>query len=198
MRRVCVFCGSSAGSHPQYAAQMEVLGHALAEREIELVYGGGRIGLMGVIADAVLAHGGKVTGVIPESITRVEVAHSGLTELMVVKDMHERKATMAQLADGFIAAPGGIGTLEELFEIWTWGQLGLHHKPLGFFDVQEYYRPLHGFLDHMVRQGFVHDSHRNMAVVTDDPYQLLDRLAAFEHPGTIFRLMGLDDHKESR
>ena len=198
MRRVCVFCGSSAGSNPEYATHMTLLGKTLAERGLDLVYGGGSIGLMGVVADAVLAHGGKVIGVIPESIARVEVAHNRLTELMVVKDMHERKATMAQLSDGFIAAPGGIGTLEELFEIWTWAQLGLHHKPLGFFDVQDYYRPLHGFLDHMVQQGFVHHQHRNMAVVTDNPHHLLDQMTDFEHPGTIFRLMGLDDNKDSR
>ena len=186
MRRVCVFCGSSAGTHPNYVSQMVRLGQAIAARGLELVYGGGRIGLMGVIADTVLAQGGKVTGVIPQAIMKAEVAHMGLTQLQVVQDMHDRKAMMMQLSDAFIAAPGGIGTMEEMFEIWTWGQLGLHTKPLGFYNVENYFQPLQGFLDHMAAQGFVHDRHRQMAIQSDQPENLLDQLAAFEHPGSVF------------
>ena len=186
MRRVCVFCGSSKGVRPSYVLQMEQLALALVGRGLELVYGGGNIGLMGIVADTVLANGGKVIGIIPQSLLDAEVAHPDLTELHVVKDMHERKAMMAEYSDAFVAAPGGIGTLEEMFEIWTWGQLGLHTKPLGFYDIDGYFTPLLSFLDHMVDQGFVHDRHRQMAIRETDPAQLLDQLKDFKYPGSIF------------
>ncbi|RAU22183.1 TIGR00730 family Rossman fold protein [Paramagnetospirillum kuznetsovii] len=185
MRRVCVFCGSSMGNRPEYAAAAEELGRLIAAEGLELVYGGGNVGLMGVIADAVLAAGGKVIGVIPEALMRWEVGHDALTELRVVASMHERKAMMAELADGFIAMAGGIGTLEELFEIWTWGQLGLHAKPLGFLDVAGYYGHLHAFLDHMANEGFVKPRHRDMVVVESDPGALLRRLRGYTPPATI-------------
>ena len=186
MRRVCVFCGSSSGKDPAFTQHMQALGKAIALRNLELVYGGGNIGLMGIIADAVLAEGGKVIGVIPHSIFQKEVAHQNLTELHVVKNMHERKALMAELADGFIAAPGGIGTLEEMFEIWTWGQLGFHTKPFGFLNTDGFFTSLLSFLDHSTSQGFVMDRHRQMAMVHTNPNRLLDLLADFEHPGSVF------------
>jgi len=186
MRRVCVFCGSGTGVRPTYKSGMKLLARALFDRGLGLVYGGGNVGLMGIVADEMLALGGEVIGVIPESLLRSEVAHKDLSQLHVVTGMHERKAMMADYADAFIAAPGGIGTLEELFEIWTWGQLGIHTKPLGFFDIEDYYAPLHDFLDHMVTEGFVRERHRTMVVMEKDPEKLLNLLAAFEHPGSIF------------
>jgi len=186
MRRVCVFCGSATGLNPAYETGMKDLAAALVQRNLGLIYGGGNIGLMGAIADAVLDLGGEVIGVIPESLVRSEIAHPNLHQLHVVAGMHERKALMAELADAFIAAPGGIGTLEELFEVWTWGQLGLHTKPLGFYDVENYYSPLMEFLDHVHTQGFVRERHRKMAVIHSDPIRLLDQLANFEHPGSVF------------
>ncbi|MEO0034129.1 MAG: hypothetical protein RLZZ501_152 [Pseudomonadota bacterium] len=186
MRRVCVFCGSSFGTRPAYAEATRRLGRMLAERGLELVYGGGCVGLMGEVADAVLAAGGRVTGVIPEGMVRREVAHQGLTELRVVGSMHERKATMADLADAFIALPGGIGTLDEVFEIWGWGQLGLHNKPLGFLDVEHYYRDLMLFLDHVAAEGFMRARHRAMVAIEADPAALLAAMAEFEMPETIW------------
>lgn len=185
MRRVCVFCGSSMGAKPAYAEAARAMGTLIAQRGLGLVYGGGEVGLMGVIANAALAAGGEVIGVIPEALMRMEVGHPRLTELHVVATMHERKAMMADLSDGFIAMPGGIGTLEELFEIWTWGQLGIHPKPLGFLDVAGYYHTLHAFLDHMVTEGFVKDRHRAMTAVETDPAALLDRLAAYVPPNVV-------------
>lgn len=186
MKRVCVFCGSTVGIRPAYVTQMELLARALVNRGLGLVYGGGNIGLMRVIADAVLELGGDVIGIIPESLLQAEVAHKDLTQLHVVGGMHERKAMMAEYSDAFIAAPGGIGTLEELFEIWTWGQLGFHSKPLGFFDIENYYSRLQSFLDHMVAEGFVRERHRTMMITDDDPFRLLDQLSRFEHPGSVF------------
>ena len=186
MRRVCVFCGSANGVRPAYVTQMEMLARALVDRGLGLVYGGGNVGLMKVIADSVCALGGEVIGIIPESLLKAEVAHKNLSQLHVVNGMHERKAMMAEYSDAFIAAPGGIGTLEELFEIWTWGQLGFHSKPLGCYDIENYYAPLQAFLDHMVTEGFVRNRHRNMVVVNNDPVALLDQLASFEHPGSVF------------
>lgn len=185
MRRICVFCGSSMGAKPAYAETARAMGTLIAQRGLGLVYGGGEVGLMGVIANAALAAGGEVIGVIPEALMRMEVGHPRLTELHVVATMHERKAMMAELSDGFIAMPGGIGTLEELFEIWTWGQLGIHPKPLGFLDVAGYYQTLHAFLDHMVTEGFVKDRHRAMTAVETDPATLLDRLAAYVPPNVV-------------
>lgn len=179
MRRLCVFCGSSAGARPEYLAAAQTLGRALAERGVGLVYGGARVGLMGAVADAALAHGGEVLGVIPRALEEREIAHPGLTELRVVESMHERKAVMSDLSDGFVALPGGLGTLEELFEVWTWAQLGVHDKPCALLDVAGYYVPLLDFLDHGVREGFVRPAHRAQLLVDDDPARLLDRLALF-------------------
>ncbi|EHR59668.1 LOG family protein [Saccharomonospora cyanea] len=174
VERICVFCGSSSGSDPSYAAEAAATGRLLAERGIGLVYGGGQVGLMGVVADAVLEAGGEVIGVIPKHLMRAEIAHHGLTKLHVVEDMHERKATMARLSDGFVALPGGAGTLEELFEVWTWAQLGLHAKPVGLLDVRGYYSKMAEFLDHMVGEGFLGESSRALVTVADDAEALLD------------------------
>jgi len=182
MRRVCVFCGSSHGASPVYAEAARDLGRRLARRGLGLVYGGGNVGLMGEVADAALAAGGEVIGVIPYALEAREVAHSGLTELHVVDSMHERKALMADLSDGFLALPGGIGTLEEFFEVWTWGQLGLHAKPCGLLDVAGYYAPLLAFLDRTVEEGFLRPAHREVVLVDTDPEALLDRMAAFTPP----------------
>jgi uncharacterized protein (TIGR00730 family) len=185
MRRVCVFCGSSMGTRPAYRDAAAALGRMLAERGLGLVYGGGNVGLMGIMADAALQAGGEVIGVIPEALTKFEVGHLDLTKLHVVGSMHERKALMAELADAFIALPGGIGTMEELFEVWTWGQLGMHPKPLGFLDVAGYYDHLHTFLDHMVAEGFLRDRHRAMVAVEEDPATLLDRFAKYTPPEVV-------------
>lgn len=182
MRRVCVFCGSNSGVRPEYRAVVSSFGRLLAERGLGLVYGGGNVGLMGVLADAVLATGGEAIGVIPEALLAKEVGHSGLTELRVVGSMHQRKALMAELADAFVALPGGIGTLEELFEVWTWAQLGLHSKPCGVLDVAGYYRPLIRFLDHAVEEKFVRAAYRRMLHVETSPVALLDRLAEYRPP----------------
>ncbi|MCU1349568.1 MAG: family Rossman fold protein [Acidobacteria bacterium] len=155
---------------------------ALVEANVGLVYGGGRVGLMGVVADEVLRLGGSATGVIPRTLWEREVGHNGLTELHVVETMHERKAMMAALSDGFIALPGGLGTIEEIFEIWTWGQLGIHAKPIGFLNVLDYYTPLMEFLDHAVDSGFIRPQHRAVAIVDDDPHALLERFAIFTPP----------------
>src|SRR5687768_199497 len=173
MKSLCVFCGSSPGSRPEYAALAVRTGELIAERGIALVYGGGHVGLMGALADAALAAGGRVVGVIPRALWDREVGHGGLTELHVVETMHERKALMASLADAFVALPGGLGTLEEIFEVWTWGQLGIHAKPCGFLDVNGYYAPLLAFLDGAVERGLVRREHRAMAVVEDDCETLL-------------------------
>ena len=177
---ICVFCGSSTGEHPAYRDAATALGRHLAERKIRLVYGGGAVGLMGIVADAALAAGGEVIGIIPESLKNAEVGHSGLTRLEVVDGMHARKARMAELSDAFIALPGGLGTLEELFEVWTWGQLGYHGKPLGLLEVNGFYEKLTGFLDHVVSEGFVRPHHRAMLQVDAKPDALLDALDAWE------------------
>jgi uncharacterized protein (TIGR00730 family) len=182
MRRLCVFCGSSAGHDPAYRASAAQLGRILAERGIGLVYGGGRVGLMGVLADAALAAGGEVIGVIPQALLDREIGHLGLTQLRVVDSMHARKALMGELAEGFIALPGGIGTLEELFEVWTWAQLGLHRKPCGLLDVDGFFAPLVDFLDRLVEAGFIHPTYRAMLAVASTPEELLARFAAYEPP----------------
>lgn len=178
MRRLCVFCGSSVGARAEYLAAAQTLGRTLAERGVRLVYGGARVGLMGAVADAALASGGEVVGVIPRALEEREIAHTGLSELRVVGSMHERKAVMSDLSDGFVVLPGGLGTLEELFEVWTWAELGVHDKPCGVLDVAGYYAPLIAFLDHGVREGFVRPAQRARLVVDDDPARLLDRLAS--------------------
>jgi uncharacterized protein (TIGR00730 family) len=177
MQRVCVYCGSSPGAEPRFAKAADDLGRAIVERGLSLVYGGGSIGLMGRVADAVLSRGGRAIGVIPSALVRREIAHLSLSDLHVVATMHERKARMADLADAFIALPGGMGTLDEMFEMLTWGQLGLHAKPCGFLDVAGYFRSLLEFLDQAVEQRFLKIEHRTMFLVDDEPWRLLDRLA---------------------
>jgi uncharacterized protein (TIGR00730 family) len=167
MRRLCVFSGSSPGAHPDYAEAAEELGAALAPHGIGLVYGGASVGLMGVVADAALEAGADVVGVIPQALVDREIAHKGVSDLRIVASMHERKALMADLADGFVALPGGMGTLEELFEVYTWTQLGLHSKPLGLLDVRGYYAQLAAFLDHAVEERFLTPEHREMLVVEE-------------------------------
>jgi len=175
-----VFCGSSTGSDPIYAEASRNLGRLLAREGIGLVYGGGSVGLMGEIADAVLSSGGEVTGVIPHALWAREVGHRGLTDLRIVDTMHERKALMADLADAFIALPGGLGTLEEIFEIWTWAQLGLHAKPLGFLDVNGFYAALMEFLERAVRERFLRDPHRAIAIVDADAEALLKKFDTWQ------------------
>ena len=182
MNSLCVFCGSNPGASPTYAEAAVRLGGILARRGIRIVYGAGRVGLMGVVADAALAAGGEVIGVIPEALATLELAHDGLTDLQVVGSMHERKARMSELSDGFLALPGGIGTLEEWFEVWTWSQLGFHPKPCGLLNVAGYYDHLLAFLDHVTAERFLNPAHRAMAIVGDDPGLLLDRLAAWQPP----------------
>ncbi|HXK20798.1 MAG TPA: TIGR00730 family Rossman fold protein [Polyangiaceae bacterium] len=177
--RLCVFCGSSFGSRDAYRAGAEAFGGLLARRQIELVYGGARVGLMGALADAVLAGGGRVIGVIPEALMEREIAHAGLTDLRVVGSMHERKALMASLADGFVALPGGIGTLEELFEVWTWSQLGLHAKPCALLDVDGFYAGLASFMDHVVAEGFLKPAQRQALIVDANAEALLERMACY-------------------
>jgi uncharacterized protein (TIGR00730 family) len=179
MRRICVYCGSNAGARPAYAAAARGLARACAERGLGLVYGGGNVGLMGVLADAAMELGSEVIGVIPRALAEQEVAHTGITKLEVVGSMHERKARMAELADAFLALPGGLGTLEELFEVWTWTQLGFHAKPCGLLDVDGYYGPLVGFLERSVAEGFLRPEHRAALLVGTDPAELLGGLAAW-------------------
>ena len=182
MPRVCVFSGSSPGADLAYRAAARDLGLRLAERGVEVVYGGASVGLMGAVADAALEVGGRVIGVIPRSLVDREVAHPGLSELRVVGSMHARKALMAELSDAFVALPGGVGTLEELFEVYTWNQLGLHAKPLGLFNVRGYFDGLVRFLDHAVAERFVTRTHRDMLLVAEDVAALLDGLTAWEAP----------------
>src|SRR5512137_193393 len=169
VKNICVFCGSAPGRRPAYARAARALGAALAGRDLGLVYGGGSIGLMGIVADAALAGGAPVVGVIPRALARREIAHHGLTRLEVVPSMHARKARMAALSDAFVAMPGGIGTLEELFEVLTWGYLGIHAKPVGLLDVGAYFRPLIRLLDHAVDEGFLRPAHRKLVVVDRSP-----------------------------
>jgi hypothetical protein len=182
LRRVCVFCGSSEGRDPAYREAAAGLGRMIAEAGTGLVYGGASIGLMGAVADAALAAGGEVIGVMPRPLAEKEIAHGGLSELRIVGSMHERKALMAELSDGFIALPGGIGTFEELFEVWTWGQLGYHRKPCGILNVEGFYDQLIGFLDGVVAQRFLRAEHRQMLLQASDPAVLLERLAAYRPP----------------
>ena len=182
MKSICVFCGSSAGNRPEYAEAARRMGEALARRKLKLVYGGGRVGLMGEIARSVLAAGGEVVGVIPESLMRKELAYEDLTELRVVGTMHERKAMMADFADAFVAMPGGFGTFEEFCEVLTWAQLGIHRKPCALFNVNRYYDGMLALFDHAVAEGFVRPAHRSMVIAEDDAERLLDRLAAYRAP----------------
>jgi uncharacterized protein (TIGR00730 family) len=177
IRSICVFCGSAFGASDEYLAAARTFAAEAARLGIRLVYGGASVGLMGAFADAALAAGASITGVIPRAMIDREIAHRGLTELRIVESMHQRKATMAELADAFVALPGGLGTLEELFEVWTWGQLGLHAKPYGVLNVREYYTPLIRFLDHARDEGFVRPAQRSMLVVDTDSRSLIRRLA---------------------
>ncbi|HEY5295072.1 MAG TPA: TIGR00730 family Rossman fold protein [Gaiellaceae bacterium] len=176
MRRVCVFCGASSGRLPAYAEAARSFGAAAAARGIGVVYGGGRVGLMGVLADSALAAGGEVVGIIPQSLVDRELAHAGVTELHVVQTLHERKALMAELSDAFVALPGGFGTLDELLEQLTWSQLGLHAKPVGLFDVEEYWHPLIALARHATAEGFVREADLAAIAVATDAEGLLDRL----------------------
>ncbi|MDB4877791.1 MAG: Lysine decarboxylase family [Gemmatimonadetes bacterium] len=184
LKSICVFCGSANGTSPAYLDAARAFAREAVRRRIRIVYGGASVGLMGALADAALAEGGEVVGVMPRSLVDREIAHTGLTELCVVETMHERKATMAHLADAFVALPGGLGTLEELFEVWTWGMLGLHAKPYGLLDVASYYGPLIAFLDHARDEGFVRAAQRAMLVVDDDASRLIDRLTGLGSPST--------------
>ncbi|HEX7759614.1 MAG TPA: TIGR00730 family Rossman fold protein [Caulobacteraceae bacterium] len=182
VRSVCVFCGSSPGADSAYLIAARATGQAIADRGLTLVYGGAKVGLMGTVADAALAAGGEVIGVLPRGLAAKELAHTGLTRLEVVASMHERKARMAELSDGFLALPGGIGTLEEIFEIWTWGQLGFHAKPAGFLNVAGFYDPLKTFVSHMTDQAFMKPMHRDMAVFGDSVGDILAAFAAYRPP----------------
>ncbi|RYB03476.1 TIGR00730 family Rossman fold protein [Lichenibacterium ramalinae] len=182
LRRLCVFCGSNPGRDPRFLAGARDLGAHLASEGIGLVYGGASVGLMGAVADAALEAGGEVIGVIPQALADKEVAHRGLTELRVVGSMHERKAMMADLSDGFVALPGGAGTFEELFEVWTWAQLGYHAKPCGLLDIAGFYGQLTAFLDGATAQGFMKAEHRDMLVVAEAPGDILTRFRAYVPP----------------
>jgi len=182
LQRFCIYCGSSPGARPEYAEAAKTCGTMLATRGIGLVYGGGNVGMMGMIADAVIDAGGEVIGVIPHHLADKELAHEGATQMIRVNSMHERKQLMADLSSGFIALPGGIGTLEELFETMTWLQLGLHRKPIGLLNVAGFFDAMLTFLDHMVAERFLKAEHRDLLIVDDDIERVVDRMAAFEPP----------------
>lgn len=181
MKSICIYCGSNNGNQPAYVSSAQEMGKALSERGIRLIYGGGKVGIMGIVADAVLDNGGEVTGVITKALFDLETGKNELDDLRIVGDMHERKAGMAELAEGFIALPGGFGTFEELFEAITWLQLGIHHKPVGILNVNGYYDHLLDFLRHSSKQGFVREAHLQMLLVDEDPNALLDKMAAFQY-----------------
>lgn len=182
--RLCVYCASNDGVRPSYLAAARAFGALLASRGIALVYGGGRAGLMGALADSALAAGGEVIGVMPHGLVQREVAHTGLTALHVVDTMHERKAIMAELSDAFVALPGGLGTLEEFFETWTWAQLGVHAKPVALLDVDGYWTALVAFLEHVEREGFLRGTPRDLMLVDASAERLLERLMAYRPPET--------------
>lgn len=182
MKRITVFCGSSPGEEPVYMEQAYRVGQTLGKQNIELVYGGARVGLMGAVADGVLSEGGRVIGVLPKFLGSKEIAHSGLTELMMVNTMHERKLKMNELCDGFITLPGGFGTMEELFEVLTWGQLGLHHKPMGILNVKDFYTHLLKLSQHMVDHGFLRKINQDMILVSDRIDDLLHQMQVYQAP----------------
>ena len=182
MKRICVFCGSANGNRASYIAAAQQVGATLAAQGVGLVYGGGRVGLMGVVADAVLQNGGEAIGVIPTALYQKEVGHAGLTQLHVVNNLHERKAMMAELSDAFLALPGGFGTLEEFAEILTWAQLGLHRKPFGLLNVEGFYEPLLALFDHMVSEGFAKASHRALILSSDEPAAIIEQLVTVQPP----------------
>ena len=189
MKRLCVFCGSNAGARPEYAQAAQQLGEVLVEKKLGLVYGGSHVGLMGIVARTVFEAGGEVIGVIPTALAQMELAYAQLTDLRIVGTMHERKALMADLADGFIALPGGLGTIEELFEILTWAQLGMHQKPCGLLNICHYYDPLLDFVEHAVAEKFVKPAHGQMLQRDENPANLLTKLEAYQAPrdGKLFR-----------
>ena len=189
MNRICVFCGTNTGSRPEYGAAARELGQLLAEQGIELVYGGASVGIMGELADSVHEHGGHVTGIIPQQLMQKEAAHTGIPNLIVVASMHQRKSQMADMSDGFIALPGGIGTLEGFFEILTWAQLGIHAKPSGILNVAGYFDGLIRFLDHAVREGFLTEAHRAAIIMETEARRLLERMQAYTPPESE-KLMG--------
>jgi uncharacterized protein (TIGR00730 family) len=182
VKRICIFCGSSPGSRPVYAEKARELGRILAENHIGLVYGGGKVGIMGAVAQAAMEANGEVIGVIPRDLVRKEVAFTGITDLRVVNSMHERKALMAELSDGFIALPGGLGTIEEFFEILTWAQLGIHKKPCGFMNVEGYYDKMIEFIDYAVREQFIGPGGRSLVLVDDEPAELLQKFQDYRPP----------------
>ena len=180
VQRACIFCGSSPGARPAYTEAAEDLGMLLVQNGITLVFGGATVGLMGRLADTVVSEGGEAIGVIPQALVDREIAHLGLTDLHVVDTMHERKQRMADLSDAFVALPGGLGTLDELFEIYTWAQLGMHRKPIGLMNVEGYFDGLVGFLEHAVAERFVREDHRDMLIVENEPAPMLERLESFD------------------
>lgn len=182
MHSVCVFCGSNAGANPEFLTGAVAFGRSIAARGLSLVYGGGKVGLMGAIADSVLEHGGQVTGVIPRFLAEKEVAHYGVTELEIVETMHERKTRMFELSDAMVAMPGGLGTLEEIFEVVTWAQLGSHRKPCAFLNVAGYFDQLLAFLDSATEERFVREIHRQMILVESDPDRLLSAMQDYQGP----------------
>ncbi|MCX2722201.1 TIGR00730 family Rossman fold protein [Roseibium salinum] len=184
MKSICVFCGSSYGALEAYSEAAKATGRTIAESGYRLIYGGARVGLMGTVADAALAAGGKVIGVLPRALQDKEIGHEGLTELHLVGSMHERKAQMADLSDAFIALPGGVGTLEEIFEIWTWGQLGYHKKPCGFLNVEGYYDHLIAFLDHQAQEGFTRKAMRDMAQFAETAEELIGMFKSYDPPSS--------------
>ena len=188
---ICVFCGSNPGANPAYLEAAEIVGRGLAQRGVRIVYGGAKLGMMGALAEAARGAGGEVTGIIPQGLFDREIGHTGLDDLRVVSSMHERKALMAEISGAFIALPGGIGTLEELFEVYTWAQLGIHTKPLGLLDVAGYYQPLVAFLDHAVQERFLRPEMRTLLEVSDDLDDLLAALEASE-PVTLHKWIDLD------
>jgi uncharacterized protein (TIGR00730 family) len=189
LRSVCVFCGSNTGARTAYAEAAQAVGRAIATRGLDLVYGGAGLGLMGALADAALAAGGRVVGIIPGALVEREIAHPGLSELHQVNSMHERKAMMADRADAFLALPGGAGTMEEVFEVWTWAQLGHHRKPVGFLNVEGFFNALLAFLDHQVAERFIRSEHREMLIVDREPESLLRRFEEYRPP-TVTKWIG--------
>lgn len=179
IKRLCVFCGSAQGNKPEYAENGRLLGRLLVEHGIQLVYGAGHVGMMGVLADAVLQAGGQATGVIPQALVEKELAHTGLTQMHVVETMHQRKALMVELSDGFVALPGGYGTLDELFEVLTWAQLGMHSKPIGLLNIGGYFDALLGWLDHALAEGFLRAKHHQLLIVAAKPEVMIERILAF-------------------
>lgn len=182
IKRLCVYCGSSPGKKSEYGAAARQLGSIMVSKNIDLVYGGASVGVMGEIADSVIKGGGEVIGVIPQTLLEKEVAHTGISDLRVVDSMHERKALMAELSDGFIALPGGLGTIEEFFEVMTWAQLGMHQKPCGLLNVCQYYQKLIDFLNHAVTERFLKEVHRSLVLVEESPGALLQKFEAYETP----------------